>query len=214
VNIKKSIVLRVRLAFLVVFLFSVAIVGKLVKVQTVEGERWRKLARENLLQFRVVKAVRGNIYSDNGSLLATSLPFYKVAIDPTIAEKETYKQGIDSLAFLLSRYFKDRSEKEYRRKINDARVSHRHYLVLNHQMINYQAKKMMTEWPIFREGRNKGGVVFEKVDRRFRPFSGLAYRTVGFMNENNKGVGLEFSFNKQLGGRDGEPLFRRIARGN
>jgi len=214
VNIKKSIVLRVRLAFLLVFLFSVAIVVKLVKVQTVEGEKWRKLARENLLQYRVVKAVRGNIYSDNGSLLATSLPFYKVAIDPTIAEKEIYKQGIDSLAFLLSRYFKDKSEKEYRRKINDARVSRKHYIVLNYQMINYQAKKMMSQWPIFREGRNKGGVVFEKVDKRFRPFSYLALRTVGFINENNKGAGLEFSFNKQLGGRDGEALFRRIAGGN
>jgi cell division protein FtsI (penicillin-binding protein 3) len=214
VNIKKSIVLRVRLAFLFVFLFCVAIVVKLVKIQTVDGDKWKKLAKANILQYRVVKAMRGNIYSDNGSLLATSLPFYKLAMDPTIAEEEVYRQGIDSLAFLLSRHFKDKSEREYRRKISDARNTGKHYLILNRSMINFQAKKMMCQWPLFREGRHKGGIIFERVDKRFRPFSYLAMRTIGFINEDDNGVGLEKSFNKYLGGRDGEALFRRMAGGS
>jgi cell division protein FtsI (penicillin-binding protein 3) len=214
VNIKKSIVLRVRIAFLLIFLFASAIIVKLLKVQVVEGERWRKLAAQNLLQYRIVKATRGNIYSDNGSLLATSLPFYKVVIDPTIADEEIYKQGIDSLAMFLSRYYNDRSAAEYKRRINDARLSNRHYLVLNKGMINYQGKKAMSQWPIFREGRLKGGVIFERVDKRFRPFSYLAMRTVGFINEDSKGAGLEFSFNNDLAGRDGEALFRKMAGGS
>lgn len=213
-NIKKSIILRVRIAFLLIFLFATAIVGKLLHVQIVQGDKWRKMAKENLLQFRVVKATRGNIYSDNGSLLATSLPFYKLAIDPTIIDSELYKEKIDSLATLLSRYFGDKSPLEYKRKINNGRVSNRHYLVLNRSMINYQAKKMMSQWPIFREGRLKGGVIFERVDKRFRPFSFLAMRTIGFINEDNRGAGLEFSFNKQLAGRDGEALFRKMAGGS
>jgi cell division protein FtsI (penicillin-binding protein 3) len=214
VNIKKSIVLRARIAFLLIFLFSLAIILKLLKVQVVEGPAWRKLAQENLLQFRKVKATRGNIFSDNGSLLATSLPFYKISIDPTIADRDIYKMGIDSLALLLSRYFKDRSPAEYRRKINNARVSNKHYLVLNREMINYQAKKMMSQWPIFREGRLGGGAIFERVDKRFRPFSYLALRTVGYTNEDNKGAGLEYTFNTQLAGRDGEALFRKMAGGS
>lgn len=212
-NIKKSIVLRVRIAFLLIFLFSMAIIVKLVMVQVVDGPRWRKLAQENLLQYRKVKATRGNIFSDNGSLLATSLPFYKIAMDPTIPERDVYKGGIDSLAMLLSRYFKDKSASEYKRKINNARVSDKHYLVLNREMINYQAKKMMSQWPIFREGRLGGGAIFERVDKRFRPFSYLALRTVGYTNEDNKGAGLEYTFNEQLAGRDGEALFRKMAGG-
>jgi cell division protein FtsI (penicillin-binding protein 3) len=214
VNIKKSIVLRVRLAFLFVFLFCIAIVIKLVKIQTVDGEKWKKLAKTNVLQYRVVKAMRGNIYSDNGSLLATSLPFYKLAMDPTIADGDVYRQGIDSLAFLLSRHFKDKSENEYRRKINDARRTGKHYLILNRSMINFQSKKMMSQWPLFREGRHKGGIIFERADKRFRPFSYLAMRTIGFINEDDNGVGLEKSFNRYLGGRDGEALFRRMAGGS
>lgn len=206
--------LRVRIAFLFILIFSFAIIGKIFYIQFVEGEKWRKIAKENLVQFRKVKATRGNIYSDNGSLLATSLPFYKLAFDPTIPDQDTYNQGLDSLCMLLSSYFKDKSAKDYKMKISKARNEKRHYLVLNSSMINYQAKKRMSDWPIFREGRLKGGVIFEKVDKRFKPFSHLAMRTVGFVNEDNRGAGLEYSFNKQLGGIDGEALFMKMAGGS
>ncbi|MFL5729715.1 MAG: penicillin-binding protein [Cytophagaceae bacterium] len=213
-NIKKSIVLRVRLAFLCVFLFCVAVVVKLVKVQTVEGDKWRKLATLNVLQNREVKAVRGNIYSDNGSLLATSLPFYKVVFDPGVAHDTIFNNGLDSLALLLSKHFKDGSQKDYKMRLSNARKDGKRYMIINRAMINYQTKKMMSEWPIFRMGRHRGGVVFEKADKRFRPFSYLASRTVGFVNEDNHGAGLEYSFNKQLAGINGEALFKKVAGGH
>lgn len=206
--------LRIRIAFLFIVLFSTAIVWRIVKVQYVQAEHWEKIAHENLLQYKTVKATRGNIYSDNGSLLATSIPFYRLCLDPTIVDREIYKKGIDSLAMLLSRYYKDKSAAEYKRKINNARSSDKRYLILNKDLINYQAKKMMSEWPIFREGRSRGGVVFEKIDKRFKPFSTLAMRTIGFVNENNKGAGLEYTFNNQLAGRDGQALFRKMSGGS
>jgi cell division protein FtsI (penicillin-binding protein 3) len=213
-NIKKSIVLRARLAFLFVFLFAVAVVVRVVSIQTVQGEKWRKIARENLMQFRKVKATRGNIFSDNGSLLATSLPFYKLAFDPQVVDKDVYKAGVDSLSMLLANHFKDRTWQEYKRKLNDAKRQNKQYLVLNRNLINYNTKKQMSAWPIFREGRLGGGVIFEKVDKRFKPFSGLAHRTIGFLNEDKGGAGLEISFNKYLAGHDGEALFRKIAGGS
>ncbi|MFT6036914.1 MAG: cell division protein FtsI (penicillin-binding protein 3), partial [Marivirga sp.] len=78
-NIKKSILLRVRIAFLFVLLFSAAIVYQIVNIQWINGDKWKKMADEINLSYQEVKATRGNIYSDNGSLLATSLPFYRVA---------------------------------------------------------------------------------------------------------------------------------------
>jgi cell division protein FtsI (penicillin-binding protein 3) len=210
-NIKKAIVLRARIAFFFIFLFAFAILVRIFIVQNVQGDKWRKIAHENLLQYRTVKATRGNIYSDNGSLLATSLPFYRLAFDPTIADDEIFKKGLDSLADKLSRHFGDRSKSEYFRKINDAKRQKKLYIILNRRLINYSEKKAMSNWPIFREGRLKGGVIFEKVDKRFLPFSNLAYRTIGFVNEENKGAGLEYSFNEFLAGRDGEALFRKIA---
>jgi cell division protein FtsI (penicillin-binding protein 3) len=69
-------------------------------------------------------------------------------------------------------------------------------------------------WPIFREGRMGGGVIFEKIDKRFRPFKFLAFRTIGYLNEDNYGAGLEYSFNDVLAGKNGKALFQRMVGGN
>ncbi|HQQ98754.1 MAG TPA: penicillin-binding protein [Cyclobacteriaceae bacterium] len=210
-NIKKSILIRVRLAFLAVVVFAVCVAAKIGHIQVIEGEKWIRMGNEISFDYKKMKATRGNIYSDNGSLLATSLPFYKVAMDPTLVKKEIFDAGIDSLSMLLSRHYKDRSATDYKRMIRDARATDKRYITLNRKQINYQTKKEMASWPIFREGRLRGGVLFEKMDVRYRPFSNLSRRTIGFVNENGKGVGLEFSFEKALGGQDGEALFQKIA---
>lgn len=213
-NIKRSILLRVRIAFLLVFLFAALVAYRMFSLQFIEGSKWRKVAENTSLQYRTIKATRGNIYSDNGSLLATSLPFYRVCMDPTIATDEVFRQGIDSLSIRLSRFFGDKSPVEYKQKITNARQARRQYLILNRLQIGYQNKKQMENWPLFREGRYKGGVIFEKVDRRFKPFSNLAFRTIGYLNEDEYGAGLEYSFNEQLKGRNGEALFQKMAGGS
>jgi cell division protein FtsI (penicillin-binding protein 3) len=123
VNIKKSILLRVRLSFLVVTMIACAIFYKINKIQIVEGDKWRKMSDQINLQYRPVKATRGNIYSADGSLLATSLPFYRVVLDPSIAKEEQMKAGLDSLSYQLSLYFKDKSAAAYKRMILEARNS-------------------------------------------------------------------------------------------
>ncbi|MDQ4141796.1 MAG: cell division protein, partial [Bacteroidota bacterium] len=213
-NIKKSIVTRVRVAFLFVCLFASAIIYKVVRIQYLEGTKWRQIAKESRIIYQPVYATRGNIFSDNESILATSLPFYRVAFDATICDDKVFNKGIDSLALLLSRFYKDKSPEGYRRKLKNARAEKRRYLRLHPRQINYQEKKMMAAWPIFRAGKNKGGVIFEKVDKRFRPFGSLAQRTIGRMTEDGNGSGLEFTYNQQLAGKDGEALFERMAGGN
>lgn len=212
-NIKKSILLRARIAFLFVVLFAVAVVVKTGHIQFVEGEKWAKMGERISFDYKRVKATRGNIYSDNGSLLATSLPFYKIAFDASLPKEEVFNKGVDSLAYHLSRFFRDKSKTEYKQLLIDARKSHKQYIILNRKRIDYQDKKMMMDWPIFREGRLRGGAIFEKVDVRYHPFSNLSSRTIGFINENDKGAGLEFSFDKELGGQDGYAYYQKISGG-
>ena len=213
-NIKTSILLRVRLAFILVMILGLVIAYKIFDIQVFQGQEWSAMAKRIGLQYRVVKATRGNILSDNGSLLATSLPFYKVAFDPSRASHSLFTSQIDTLSYLLSRHFGDRTPGEYRQLITDARVSGKRYLVLNRSLIDYQEKKTMTSWPVFEKGRMKGGVIFEKVEKRFQPFNYLADRTIGFINENEVGAGLEYSFNQDLAGRDGKALYQKVAGGN
>lgn len=213
-NIKRSIVLRVRIVFILIALATAAIPLRIAKIQFEEGDKWRAKAETVNFQYREVPATRGNIYAGDGSLLATSLPFYRVAMDPMIAKSEKYNAGIDSLARLLSGFYKDKSATAYKRMITDARRDSKRYLVLNRKQIGYQDMQQMSNWPIFRDGRLGGGVLFEKVEKRYRPFNSLASRTVGFLNENEYGAGIEYSFNEYLQGQDGKALFQRLAGGS
>jgi cell division protein FtsI (penicillin-binding protein 3) len=212
-NIKRSILFRVRIAFLVMVLFSAAVIYRLVHIQVAEGDYWRQVAERAKLDYRKIPATRGSIYASGDDLLATSLPFYRVAFDPSRADEEIITSNLDSLSHLLSEHFGDDSS-IYKKKISEARQAGSQYVVLNTKPINYQDKQAMMTWPIFNLGRNKGGVIFEKIDQRHRPFRSLARRTIGYINENNVGAGIERSYNDYLSGRDGEGLFQRVVGNN
>lgn len=212
-NIKGAILLRVRIAFLIVTLFVMVVIYRLVDIQLIEGEHWRKRAKEMSFDYKTIEATRGNIYADNAELLATSLPFYRLAFDPSLVSNDIFKSKIDSLSHLLSTHFRDRSSNYYKKKISEARQNRNRYLILNRKLINYQDKQNMSEWPIFRLGQMTGGVIFERRDERHRPFRSLAQRTIGYFND-NVGVGVERSFNHYLAGKNGEGLFQRMAGNN
>jgi cell division protein FtsI (penicillin-binding protein 3) len=199
--------------FILIALGSVAIPYRIAKLQLKEGDKWRAKAEITNFQYREIPATRGNIYAENGSLLATSLPFYKVAMDPTVIKPELYEKGIDSLALMLSSFYQDKSAAAYKRMISDSRLEGKRYLVLNRKQINYQEMQKLVKWPIFRAGRSTGGVIFEKVEKRYRPFSSLASRTVGYLTEEAHGAGIEYSFNNYLSGKNGKALFQRLAGG-
>jgi cell division protein FtsI (penicillin-binding protein 3) len=215
-SVKKSIVTRVRLAFLGVAVFSGAIAWKISHIQYQEGAKWRALEQERRITYQAVPATRGNIFASDGkSIMATSLPFYRVAWDPGVVDEKLFRDKVDSLAGNLAHFFGDRSKEEYKRRLINAYNAKEpavRYIRLNSRQINFQEKKEFASWPIFRAKR-KGGAIFEKVDKRFRPFGGLAQRTVGFVNEDKNGAGLEFTFQQKLAGRPGEALYERVPGG-
>src|SRR3954464_8077321 len=108
-------------------LFAIAVIAKIGHLQFVEGKKWAAMGERISFDYKRVKATRGNIYSDNGSLLATSLPFYKVAFDATQPKDEIFRKGLDSLAWHLAKFFKDRSKEDYKRMLRDARETGKQY---------------------------------------------------------------------------------------
>ena len=215
-SIRKSILTRVRLTFLVLVVLAGVLITKIIDIQFVEGERWRSAARDHGLQFMKVKATRGNIFTANGHLLATSLPLYRVAIDPTISADSVFDQQVDSLSLLLASFFQDQTAADYDTLLRTARASGRQYKVLGNRLVTHLEKKQMNDWPLFRLGRSDGGVIFEKKEKRYRPYEPLARRTLGFVNNGKNGLqgrGLEYSFNDYLSGKDGDALYQRIVGG-
>lgn len=211
---KKDILWRIYLVYFIICLFGVAIISKVLIIQFAEGDEWRAKAESLSTRFFDIEAVRGNIYDANGSMLATSLPYYEVGMDinTEAITDEVYRKNVDSLAWSLSNLFKDRSKKEYLRLLKRARKEHDRWIVLQRD-VSYTDLQKMKRFPILRRGKNKGGFIYLQTNKRERPFQFLAARTIGKLNENGTGksYGLELAYNSYLQGVYGHRLMQKIA---
>lgn len=214
VDVRKDILWRIYLVYLFIFLLAALIVGRVIKIQFGEGDFWRKRANELTLHYANIEAVRGNIFDINGQLLATSLPYYEIAVDlnTDAITDEVFDNSVDSLALCLSDLFADKSKAQYKRELINAKVTGDRYHTLYSNASYKQLQKLKT-FPLFRKGRNKGGLIYTQKGKRELPFKFLASRTIGYYTENAKPVGLEGAFNQQLTGVGGKRLVRRIAGG-
>lgn len=94
----KQISYRIYLVAFGIFLMACAVVFKITKIQWVEGEHYRKLAKEKSVKNFVIPANKGNIYSADGSLLATSIPNYTVRFDAVAPKSEDFKKNVKALS--------------------------------------------------------------------------------------------------------------------
>ncbi len=182
-------------------------------IQFKEGDEWRAKAEAFNTRVFEIEAVRGNIFDINGNLLATSLPYYEIAVDinaPSI-DKKLFENKVDSLGFLLSDLFKDKSAKLYTKLLRKARKSGDRYVVLKRN-VSYKDLQTLKTFPIFKKGK-RGGLVTLQTNKRERPFKILAARTIGLAREGVKPVGLEGAYDSILTGISGQRLMQKIAGG-
>ncbi len=215
-NSRKSILARVYLVYGFMFVISLAIIGKILYIQLVEGEMWKAKAAKLSLKYFNIEPNRGNIYDVNEEMLATSVPLFEVRMDvasPLIADS-TFQNEVDSLAMRLSSYFKDKSWQAYKAMLIKGRRSNNRYLLIKRKA-NFDQLKALRTFPIFRLGKNSGGLITTVQHKRVYPFNHLGYRTLGWFREgNSNNVGIESAFNTEMQGTAGKRLYQRIPDGN
>lgn len=210
-SIKKVILWRIYLAFAMIALMGVAVLLQAFRIQTIEGPYWRNMADSLTTAYLSIEADRGNIYSEDGRLLATLLPYFEIRMDmrtETMTDKIFY-DNVDSLALCMADYFKNAGREEYMETLVKARRSGKRYLLIR-KKISYPDLQVMKEWPLFRLGRYKGGLIIVQKNKRVNPFQMLAHRTIGYVRDNVQPVGLEGTFNNLLSGTEGKRLMQRI----
>lgn len=215
-GIRTNILLRVYIAFGLILLFAAAVVIQLYRVQRVQGEKWKAMAFSQSTKYQNIEASRGNIYSVDGSLLATSVPEYELRMDMLaggIAKDKDFYSRVDSLAESLAGLYPDRSKKEFLKLLREARAdSNRYQLIRRH--VTHSELKRIRKFPIFKLGKNRGGLIALQQNKRILPFKSLAARTIGYKNENvANAVGLEGAFANEINGEPGKRLMQRIAGG-
>ncbi len=210
-DFKNDILWRVYLIYFVVALFALLIIGKVVYIQVVEGDKWKEVARNTTLRYAEIDAARGDVYADDGRLLATSLPVYEIRMDLSsqVTSDEIFYSKVDSLASNLSRLFGDRSSQQYRNVLIEGRKNQERYLLIKRN-VAYNELNKLREFPLFRRGRFRGGLIVVKNTRREMPFKSLAARTIGY-ERGGYYVGLEGAYRDYLEGIKGKRLMRKTS---
>lgn len=211
----KHISYRIYLVAFAIFLMAIAIVVKLTNIQWVQGDYYRELAKERTVRNFVIPANKGNIYSADGSLLATSIPNYEIRFDAVAPKAGSFEKNVKPLADSLALLLKKPSG-FFLNELRKARASNNRYYLIARDL-SYTDFVKIKGFPLFNLGTYKGGIIIEQETVRERPIGGIAERTIGYERETpsgaSSGKGIEWAFRKYLNGKDGRILKQKISKG-
>ena len=203
---KKAIFVRVMIISSLIMIAAVAIFVELVLVQYSMAGNLSKY--DPVVALREIDSPRGNIYDVKGNLLATSMPVYTIAIDPSQASDTLFANNYRKLSQGLSDIFGDFTAVQYATKLRHARKNKKQYLKLK-SGVRYSDLQEVKKLPILEKGRYKGGFVYTQYSNRIKPFGYLCDRTIGYGRDVHD-VGIEKSFNKYLKGTNGLQMMQKI----
>ena len=209
---KSSCLLRTFLVYFAVLAVGVIIIVKAVLVQTKEGDELRQLADQVETRFDTLQASRGDILSDNGSLLATDVPIFEVGIDPSVIDDTVFNANVDQLSRQLAAMFPKRSAERWKKGLIEAKEKGRRYFLVDLNVTLGQYREMET-FAILNKGNLKGGLTKSQPKfKRIHPYGSLAARTIGYVNDSLV-VGLESACDSILRGTDGHHKQRHLHHG-
>ena len=203
---KKAIFVRVMIISSLIMIAAVAIFVELILVQHNMAGSLSKY--DPIVALREIESPRGNIYDVKGNLLATSMPVYTIAIDPSQASDTLFANNYRKLAQGLFDIFGDLTAAQYATKLRQARRNKKQYLRLK-SGVRYSDLQEVKKLPILEKGRYKGGFVYTQYSNRIKPFGYLCDRTIGYGRAGHD-VGIEKSFNKYLKGTNGLQMMQKI----
>jgi cell division protein FtsI (penicillin-binding protein 3) len=211
----KYISYRIYLVAFAIFLIAIAIAVKLTNIQWVEGDYYRKLAKERTVKNFVIPSNKGNIYSSDGSLLATSIPNYEIRFDALAPKAEVFEKNVQALSDSLATVL-DKPSSFYQNELRRARANNNRYYLISRDL-SYTDYIKIKGFPLFKLGAYKGGIIVEQKTVREHPIGKIAERTIGYERRNSNGTsdgkGIEWAYRKYLNGKDGKILKQKIAKG-
>lgn len=203
---------RVVLIYVLMLVVGIAIVAKIIIIQTVDREELLESARKADIRIVSVPAVRGNIFSKNGTLLATTIPVFDIHFDPVAVPQDRFDREIGALSDSLARMLKTHTKSQFVNMFTKARNNNKRYVKVARKLKMDEYERLKT-FPIFKE-RLGNGLIADKQLVRERPYGDIAMRVIGYVNYkdtlNPVKVGLEGAYDTCLSGRDGVQMRRRV----
>ena len=211
---EKNIMNRLYLVTGGLVVFAIAVVVKLVDIQMVKGSQYKAKAVQKTEKMFTIEPNRGNIYADDGSLLAASVAKYEIRFDANTVKPKVWEKNIGPLCDSLGKLF-DKPSAHYRQMLRKARANKNGYKLIARN-VSYLDYARMRKFPMFRLGPNKGGFIEKHKVVREYPLGKMAARSIGYERVDDKGyytrVGLDGAFGAPfLRGQEGKRLKQKSA---
>ena len=199
-----------------ILILAVSVVFKLVNIQFVKGDYYIGLSEQNNIKNIIIPANRGSVYSSGGKLLATSVPKYDIRFDALAPSDKNFNENLTDLSNSLSEYY-NKPASFYMQLLRNARESKNRYLLIARNL-GYNDHLLIKNFPLFKLGSYRGGVIIEQKTKRDYPMGGVAQRTIGYERKDDQGnitrPGIDGAFgSKYLKGTDGKRLSQKIGKG-
>jgi cell division protein FtsI (penicillin-binding protein 3) len=215
--VRDEIVWRSGIVYFAIALLATALLTRILILQFVQHGKWADMSEKFVYKTAEVQANRGDILTNDGRLLASSVPYYTIYMDTrsTGMSGATWSNGINGLSAGLAKLVGERSASGWKSAITEARKKGDRYFLIKRK-VDYETLKQLKALPIFREGQYKGGMVAQVENRRILPNSDMAARTIGYLNLGDEGneVGVEGAFDKELAGKNGVAIKQRLTGGD
>jgi cell division protein FtsI (penicillin-binding protein 3) len=214
-NVKNEVLVRVYVVLAGIVIAASAIFYKAVQISVVDGEKWRNKGEELYIKEVPVEAERGNILTEDGSMLATSMPFFDISFDPNSSaiDSADWSRNIDSLAYCLATFvnpeYTPGGMKDF---LVEQKALGKRYIPIV-RGVSLTGKERISRFPLFHLGQFRGGLIVRQRFKRERPFRILANRTIGYVSGDTINVGLEGYFNDELQGEEGTQLMYKVGDG-
>jgi len=212
---EKNILKRLYIVAGLLFVFAVFVVVKLFSIQVTDGDKYRQMAEDTTEKVFTITPNRGNLYSSDGSLLATSVSRFNIRFDAVTVKDADFKENIKPLSQALSKLL-GKPASHYEQLLRKAKVNQNRYAIIA-RGLDYSDYVQVKKFPLFDKGPNRGGIVVEQNTVREHPLGKIAERSVGYERFDDQGyatrVGLEGAFTDYLSGIKGSRLKQKIAKG-
>ena len=214
-RIEKKIMFRYYISLGFIVFFAFILIGKLLYIQIREGDYYRNISVNNTIKNFILEPSRGNIYSDDNSLLATTTPRYEIRWDSKVPSESNFQEKKVNLSKGLSKIL-GKSFHYYLNILNNARKEGNRYLLIS-KNLSHSKYKQIRSLPLFNLSSLKGGLIVESKEVRENPMGKICERTIGYEKKDPSGhyirVGLEGAFSHFLKGQSGQRLKQKIANG-
>ncbi len=221
----KKIISRYFSIIIIMVAVGIAILGKALFTMVFERNYWEVVMNRSIESGVEIPARRGNILSDDGHLLASSVPQYTLYMDFYVNDndddsrmKAQYRRdtliqnNLDVICEGLHSVLPGKSVEEFKRTFRDGMAAknarlkgYRHWPIYGNKRISYAQYKEITKLPVLGENMGAIGLYTESNIERKKIYGSLARRTLGdvYAKIDSAKNGIELAYDDYLRGTPG-----------